>query len=230
MPGTGCTRCWTARATRCGQPRAALRAGAVDGQGVDDGTDVQPRGLAEIACLVPVGSRHGDDQVVAVDDDLRTRYTQSVDPGADDLLRLRQRLFSRPRPVRCPCGQRDPGTALQVDAELGVGLLVAGEEHQQIDADEQDQENRQVTARVHRRRWRCHVLSLLRSCAMRFGAGRHPAVRLSRPDQFDRIEKGTWRAVDLSRWAVGPGRRPDRRTRRPRCRGPPARRDCRSPS
>ena len=41
------------------------------------------------------------------------------------------------RAVRRAGGQRDAGAALKVDAELGCGLLVAGEKHQQIDADQQ---------------------------------------------------------------------------------------------
>src|SRR6202012_5246239 len=89
--------CRTARCPTIGQPaarrgrlRAALHPGAVDGKGVDDRTDVQPRGLAEVPCLTAVRSRDRDDQVVAVDDDLRTRDTEPVHAGADDLLRLRQ--------------------------------------------------------------------------------------------------------------------------------------------
>ena len=35
---------------------------------------------------------HGDDQVVAVDDDLGPGHAETVDAGADDLLRLVERL------------------------------------------------------------------------------------------------------------------------------------------
>src|SRR6201999_1768981 len=167
--------------------RTTFHPRAVGGKRVDDRTDVQPRGLAEVARFVTVRARDGDDQVVAVDNDLRARNTEPVDAGADDLLCLRERLPRRPRPVGRPCGQCDPRAALQVDAELGVGMLVAGKKHQQVDADKQNQECRQVAARVHRRRRRCHVLSLLRLCAMRFVAGSHTA-RPSRADQFDRTK------------------------------------------
>ena len=44
------------------------------------------------------------------------------------------------RPVRGARRQRDAGAALQVDAELGVGLLVPGEEHQQERTDKHYQE------------------------------------------------------------------------------------------
>ena len=63
-------------------------------------------------------------------------------------------------------GQRDAGAALQVDAELRLGLLVAGQKHQQVHADQQGQEERQVAGRVHRRRRRCHV-SLVSSRSVR---------------------------------------------------------------
>ena len=63
---------------------------------LDHRADVQPRGLAEVAGFVAVVSGHRDDQVVAVDDDLRTRDAQPVDAGADDLLRLCQRVAAGP--------------------------------------------------------------------------------------------------------------------------------------
>lgn len=124
---------------------------------VEHRPDVQPSGLSEVACLAAVVAGHRDDQVVTVDDHLRPGHSQPVDPRADDLLRLCQRFPARGRAVRCARGQRDPGAALQVNAEFGGGVLVPGEKHQQIDADQHHQEHRQVTGRVHRRRRRCHV-------------------------------------------------------------------------
>ncbi len=59
---------------------------------VDDRPDVQPRRLAQVAGLAAVVARHGDDQVVAVDDDLGPGHAEAVDAGADDLLRLVERL------------------------------------------------------------------------------------------------------------------------------------------
>ena len=122
-----------------------LLALACGGNGVDHRPDVRaaPSGPRLRASLLSLPG-HGDDQVVAVDDDLGAGDTEAVDAGADDLLRLVQRVAGRPRPVGGARGQRDAGAALQVDAELGLGLLVAGQEHQQVDADEQDQEKRQV--------------------------------------------------------------------------------------
>ena len=138
---------------------AALRLGfgALGRHRVEHRPDVEAGGLAEVAGLAAVVPGHRDDQVVAVDHDLGTGDAQPVDPRADDLLRLRQRFPARPRPVGRARGQRDPGAALQVDAELGSGPLVPGQKHQQVNADEHEQENRQVAGRVHRRRRRCHV-------------------------------------------------------------------------
>ncbi len=57
-------------------------------------------------------------------------------------------------------GQRDAGAALQVDAEFGVGLLVPGQEHQQVCTDQHRQEQGQVAGSMHRRRRRCHVFTV----------------------------------------------------------------------
>ena len=113
--------------------------------------DEQPGGLPEVACLVAVATRDGDDQVVAVDDDLRARHTEAVDAGTDDLLCLVERLAGGPGTIGGARRQRHPGAALKVDAELRLGLLVAGEEHQQVQADQKNQEHRQVPGRAHRR-------------------------------------------------------------------------------
>ncbi len=76
---------------------------------------------------------------------------------ADDLLGLVQRLGVGARSVGRARGQCDPGATLQVDAQLRPGLLVAGQEDQQVHADQQREEECQVAGRVHRRRRRCHV-------------------------------------------------------------------------
>ena len=53
-------------------------------------------------------------EAVAVDDDLGPGNAEAVHAGADDLLRLVERLTGRRRAVRCACGQRQragvPGT------------------------------------------------------------------------------------------------------------------------
>jgi hypothetical protein len=118
---------------------------------VDDGTHVEPSSLAEIAGLAAVVARHRDDQVVAVDDDLGPGHAESVHAVADDLLGLHERVPGGRRPVRGARRQRDTGPALQVDAELGLGLLVPREEDEQIGTDQEDQEECQVAVRVHRR-------------------------------------------------------------------------------
>jgi hypothetical protein len=120
--------------------RALRKRSALRRKRIDHRSDVQPRRLAQIARLAAVFAWNRDDQVVSVDDDFRAGNAQTVDPVADDLLRLSQCLPGGPRSVRGACGQRDSGAALQVDAELRGGPLVSGEEHQQVDADEQDQE------------------------------------------------------------------------------------------
>jgi hypothetical protein len=103
---------------------------------VDDGADVQPRRLAEVASLVAVVARHRDDEVVAVDDDLGAGYAEPVDAGGDDLLRLQEGFTSWSGAVRGAGGQGYAGAALQIDAQLGLRLLVSGQKHQQIRTDE----------------------------------------------------------------------------------------------
>ncbi|OBJ41991.1 hypothetical protein A5620_13600 [Mycobacterium colombiense] len=125
------------RLTARGLARRRLGLGALGRHRVEHRPDVEASGLAQVAGLVAVVPGDRDDQVVAVDDDLRTGDAEPVDPGADDLLGLRQRLTAGLRPVRGARGQRDAGAALQVDTELGSGPLVPGEKHQQVDADEQ---------------------------------------------------------------------------------------------
>ncbi len=137
---------WRARWRTLGRGLLAL-----GGHHVDYRTDIQPRGLAQVAGLAAVVAGHRDDQVVAIDDDFRSGNTQPVHAVADDLLGLIQRLAGGRRPVRSTSGQRDPRAALQIDAELGLGLLVTGEEDQGEGADEQHQKDGQVAGRVHRR-------------------------------------------------------------------------------
>jgi hypothetical protein len=103
---------------------------------VDHRSDVEPGGLAKVAGLVAVVAGHGDDQVLAIDDDLRPGDTQPVDAGTDDLLGLCQGFTGWGRAIGGACCQRDACPALQIDAKLGLGLLVAGEEHQQINTDQ----------------------------------------------------------------------------------------------
>ncbi len=124
---------------------------------LDDRPDVQPCRLPQVAGLAAVVARHGDHQVVAVDHHLGPGHTEPVDARGDDLLGLVQRVGGRPRSVGRTRGQGHPGAALQVDAQLRLGLLVAGQEDQQVHADQQREEKCQVAGRVHRRRRRCHV-------------------------------------------------------------------------
>ena len=113
--------------------------------------DVQPCRLAEVAGLAALITGDGDDEVVAVDDDFGTRYAQTVDAIVDDRLRLVEGVTGGTRTVRRASGERYTGAALQIDAELRLGLLVPRQEHQQVCADQQYQEKRKVAGRVHRR-------------------------------------------------------------------------------
>ena len=124
---------------------------------VDDRPDVQPRRLTEVAGLAALVARHGDDKVVAVDDHLGTRHAKAVHAVVDDRLRLDERVAGGTGSVRRAGDERDPGAALQVDAELGFGSLVPREVHEQISTDQQYQEEHKVAGWVHRRRRRCHV-------------------------------------------------------------------------
>jgi hypothetical protein len=107
---------------------------------VDDRTDVQTRGLPEVAGLAAVVTRDRDDQVAAVDDHLGAGHAEPVHARGDDLLRLQQGLTGGLRAVGCARSQGHPGAALQVDAQFRLGPLVPGQEHQQVSADEQNQE------------------------------------------------------------------------------------------
>jgi hypothetical protein len=127
------------------------------GNGVNHRADIEPRGLPEVTSFTAVIAGHRDDQVVTVDDHFGARDAEAVDTGGDDVLGLYQRVARRSRSVGGPCGEGDPSPALKVDAEFRLGLLVPGQEHQRVHADEQNQEKRQVAVGVHRRRRRCHV-------------------------------------------------------------------------
>ncbi len=151
---SGLARRWPALRWTC------LRAGLLRLLGrdhVDDRSDVQPRGLSEVAGLAGVVAGDGDHQVVAVDHHLGSGNAKAVDARGDDLLRLVKRVLGGPRSVRRTGRQCDPGAALQVDTELRLGLLVSGQKDQEVHADHQREEDCQVAGRVHRRRRRCHV-------------------------------------------------------------------------
>jgi hypothetical protein len=55
---------------------------------VNNGPNVEPGRLSEVAGLVAVVAGHRDDEIVAVDHDFGARDTEPVDSGADDLLCL----------------------------------------------------------------------------------------------------------------------------------------------
>ena len=101
------------------------------------GADVEPRGLSEVARLAAVVAGHRDDQVVTTDHDFRPCDAEAVDALGDDLLGLVELVARGSLTVGRPRGQRDAGTTLQVDAELGLWVAVAGEEHQAEDDGEQ---------------------------------------------------------------------------------------------
>src|SRR5690606_25202742 len=64
----------------------------------------------------------------------------------DDRPRGVQRVTRRLGAVRRARGQHDAGATLQVDAQFRNGLTVAGEEHQAVQADDDQQEDRQVAS------------------------------------------------------------------------------------
>src|SRR5690606_603271 len=109
----------------------------------DDLAETQLGGLAERLGLLRVArSGHGDDDVVAVQHHLGTADAEAVHTLVDDRSRRVQRLPRRVRAVRGTRGQHDAGATLQVDAQLRHRLAVAGEEHQAVQDDADQQEYR----------------------------------------------------------------------------------------
>jgi hypothetical protein len=66
--------------------------------------------------LVAVLTRHRDDQVVSIQDDLCPAYPNAVDPLFDDLPSLVEGVPGWWPTVNGPGGEGHPGAALQVDA------------------------------------------------------------------------------------------------------------------
>ncbi|WP_218640973.1 hypothetical protein, partial [Mycobacterium colombiense] len=79
LTGCGLTGC---RLTARGLARRRLGLGALGRHRVEHRPDIEASGLAKVAGLVAVVPGDRDDQVVAVDDDLRTGDAEPVDPGA----------------------------------------------------------------------------------------------------------------------------------------------------
>src|SRR5699024_10529297 len=133
--------------------------------GLCDLANFQLRRLAKLPSLVTASSRNGDHQVVAVLRDLGAADAHPVDSGFDDLACLLERLVARRFSVGGLCGERDPGAALQVNAELGIGLSVPGEEHQAVQHRDDQPEDREIAPWAELPGRRCH--SALVSCSRR---------------------------------------------------------------
>ena len=133
------------RPGRSGRDRAA-----------DHLTEAQLRGLAQRAGLLALLARHGDRQVGAVQHHLGTADAEPVDPLLDDLLGLHELLAGRFGTGLGAGHQRDPGPALQVDAQLGRGPAVTGEEHQCVERGDDDGERAQITPGTDPPRGGCH--------------------------------------------------------------------------
>jgi len=118
------------------------------GGGRDDLPEAQLRGLAQALRLVALLARNGDDDVVAVEEDLGAADADPVDAPFDDLARLVQGLAGRLAAVGGAGGERDPGAALQVDAQLRGRLVVAGEEHQRVQDDHDQGEQGEIASRA----------------------------------------------------------------------------------
>ena len=82
-------------------------------------TEEQLRGLAHGLCLGGIFTWHGNDQGIAVDDNLRTRNTHAVDTLFQDVACLLELVLGGFLALR---RQRYAGTALQVDAKLWGAL------------------------------------------------------------------------------------------------------------
>ncbi len=110
----------------------------------DDLPEPQLRGLPERTGLLALLAGHGDRQVGPVEDHLGAAHPEAVDPLLDDLLGLEELL---PRGLRAGLGaghQRDPGAALQIDAQLRRGPTVTGEEDHRVQHDDDTDERAQI--------------------------------------------------------------------------------------
>ncbi len=137
-------------------PGAPGGAGRRDDRAADDLAEPQLRGLAQRAGLLALLAGHGDRQVGAVQHHLGAADAEPVDPLLDDLLGLQQLLAGRFGAGLGAGHQRDPGTALQVDAQLGRGPAVTGEEHQRVEHDDDADERAQIAPGTDPPRGGCH--------------------------------------------------------------------------
>ena len=87
--------------------------------GLSHRTEEQLRGLAHGLCLGGVFTWHGNDQGIAVDDNLRTRNTHAVNTLFQNVACLLELVLGGFLALR---RQRYAGTALQVDAKLWGAL------------------------------------------------------------------------------------------------------------
>jgi hypothetical protein len=136
---------WTTRWTAASTPRSTAAARRCRGHRVaDHRAEPELGGLAEVLGLLALLTRHGDDDVVTVEDDLGAADTDAVDTVLDDLAGLVEGVPVRLTAVHGACGQRDPRTTLKVDAELRFGLVIARAEHQAIEQNHDEEEEREV--------------------------------------------------------------------------------------
>src|SRR5262249_25101140 len=137
--------------------------------------EVHLPGLAEALGLVTALARHGDDDLLTVQDDLGATDTDLVDPVLDDLACLVELVLVRGA-LLAARGQRDPGAALQLDTQLGLRLVVTRGEHERIQDDHDEQEGREVSHRpeLPGGRW-CHGWSISLNLAGMFAHVRAPA-------------------------------------------------------
>jgi hypothetical protein len=105
------------------------------------------RRLHQLAQLVGIGGAgHLDDDVAgAVDGDAGLGDAAEVDPLGDDLPGLLHLLAVGRATAGRAGGQRHAGAALQVQAELRMGLLVAGEEHQPVQGYDDQRQSHEVS-------------------------------------------------------------------------------------
>ena len=184
VPGRAC-RHRSARRVLRAPWRPAVPADPVGGPaGIgppSDRAEVQPRRLAERARLVALLAGHRDDEVVAVLHHLGAADAEPVDALVDDLARQVELVGRRRGAGLGARGQRDPGAALEVDAELGRRRAVPGEEDQPVERGHDHDEGGQIAPgrESDGRRGHAALLQLLGSVS-RGGARREGRRRTRR--------------------------------------------------
>ena len=127
----------------------ARRRAGWSGGAAEHRAEVQERRSHQLLELVRGGGVAGhvhDDVLAALDQDLGLADTGRVDTLGDDAARHVELVLVRRLAVDGLRRHRQANAALQVEAELGLGLVVAGHEDERVEHDNDDAQDGKVSA------------------------------------------------------------------------------------